>query len=56
LEKLSLKFLHSRRHWFKVGDEIAEWTITAIEENRVVSSHRSNKTATLALYSDGASK
>jgi|SRR5262249_45060494 len=38
--------------WFAVGDKIAEWTITAIEENRVVLSHRSNKTATLALYSD----
>jgi len=37
---------------FKVGDKIAEWTITAIEENRVVPSHRSNKTATPALYSD----
>ena len=54
--KLSLKFLHSRRPWFKVGDKIAEWTITAIEENRVVLSHRSNKTATLALYSDAKSK
>jgi hypothetical protein len=42
--------------WFKVGDQIAEWTITAIEENRVVLSHRSNKTASLALYSDGTSK
>jgi len=42
--------------WFKVGDKIAEWTITAIEENRVVLSHRSNKTATLALYSDVTSK
>ena len=42
--------------WFRVGDKIAEWTITAIEENRVVLNHRSNKTATLALYSDGAPK
>src|SRR5262249_4679502 len=42
--------------WFKVGDKIAEWTITAIEENNVVLSHRSNKTATLALYSDAKSK
>jgi len=42
--------------WFKVGDQIAEWTITAIEENRVVFSHHSSKTATLALYSDSASK
>jgi len=42
--------------WFNVGDKIAEWTITRIEENRVVLSHQSNKTATLALYSDGASK
>lgn len=42
--------------WFKVGDRIAEWTITAIEENRVVLIHLSNKTVTLALYSDGTSK
>ena len=42
--------------WLKVGDRIAEWTITAIEENRVVFSHHSSKTATLALYSDSASK
>jgi len=42
--------------WFKVGDRIAEWTITAIEENRVVFSHHSSKTATLLLYSDSASK
>jgi len=54
--KLSLKILRSRRCDSRSGDKIAEWTITAIEENRVVSSHRSNKTATLALYSDGASK
>jgi hypothetical protein len=42
--------------WFKVGDRIAEWTITAIEENSVVFSHHSSKTATLALYSDSGSK
>jgi hypothetical protein len=42
--------------WLKVGDRIAEWTIAAIEENRVVFSHHSSKTATLALYSDSASK
>ena len=42
--------------WFKLGDQIAEWTITAIEENRVVFSHRSSKSAALALYSDGISK
>jgi len=42
--------------WFKVGDRIADWTITAIEENRVVFSHHSNRSATLALYPDGTSK
>lgn len=42
--------------WFKVGDRISEWTITAIEENRVVLSHHSSKSATLALYSDSPSK
>jgi hypothetical protein len=42
--------------WLKVGDKIAEWTITAIEENRVVFSHHSSKSATLALYSDTQSK
>jgi hypothetical protein len=42
--------------WLKVGDQIAEWTITAIEENRVVLSHHSSKSATLALYSDSKSK
>jgi len=42
--------------WLKVGDQIAEWTITAIEENRVVFGHHSSKSATLALYSDGTSK
>jgi hypothetical protein len=42
--------------WLKVGDQIAEWTITAIEENRVVFSHHSSKSATLALYSDSTSK
>lgn len=41
--------------WFKLSDQIAEWTITAIEENRVVFSHRSSKSATLALYSDRTS-
>jgi hypothetical protein len=38
--------------WFKVGDRIAEWTISAIEENRVLLSHRGSASATLALYSD----
>ena len=42
--------------WFKMGDQIAEWTITAIEENRVVFTHHSSKSATLALYSDTQSK
>jgi hypothetical protein len=42
--------------WFKVGNQIAEWTITAIEENRVVFTHHSSKSATLALYSDGTTK
>jgi hypothetical protein len=42
--------------WFKLGDHIAEWTITSIEENRVVFSHHSSKSATLALYSDSPSK
>jgi hypothetical protein len=42
--------------WLKVGDKVAEWTITAIEKNRVVFSHHSNRSATLALYSDGISK
>jgi len=42
--------------WFKLGDQIAEWAITSIEENRVVFSHHSSKSATLALYSDGPSK
>jgi hypothetical protein len=42
--------------WFKIGDQIAEWKITAIEENRVLFSHRSSGSATLALYSDSTSK
>jgi len=42
--------------WLKVGDRFSEWTITEIEENRVVFTHQSSKTATLALYSDGKSK
>jgi hypothetical protein len=42
--------------WLKVGDQIADWTITAIEENRVVFTHHSSKSATLALYSDGTTK
>ena len=42
--------------WLKVGDQIAEWTITAIEENRVVFTHHSSKSATLALYSDSPTK
>jgi hypothetical protein len=33
-------------------DEIAEWMITAIEENHVLFSHRSSISATLVLYSD----
>jgi hypothetical protein len=42
--------------WFKIGDQIAEWKITAIEENRVLFSHRNSGSATLALYSDNTSK
>jgi hypothetical protein len=42
--------------WFNIGDHIAEWTITSIEENRVLFSHRSSGSATLALYSDSTSK
>jgi len=42
--------------WFKLRDHVAEWTITAIEENRVVFRHQSSKSATLALYSDGTSR
>jgi len=42
--------------WLKVGDQIAEWTITAIEENRVVFSHHSSKSVTLALYSESQLK
>jgi 2-keto-3-deoxy-galactonokinase len=42
--------------WFKVGDQIAEWTVTAIEENHVLFSHRSSVSATLALYSDSTAK
>jgi hypothetical protein len=38
--------------WFKMGDKFAVWTITAIEENRVLFSHNSSGTATLALYAD----
>lgn len=42
--------------WFKPGDQIADWKIMAIEENRVLFSHRSSGSATLALYSDTTSK
>jgi hypothetical protein len=42
--------------WFKTGDQIADWTITAIAENGVVFTHRSSKSASLALYSEGPSK
>lgn len=42
--------------WFKMGDKIADWTITAIEENRILFSHNSSGTATLALYPDITSK
>jgi hypothetical protein len=42
--------------WFKVGDQIAEWVITAIEENRVSFSHRGSGSAALTLYSDTTSK
>jgi hypothetical protein len=42
--------------WFKIGDKIADWTITAIEENRILFSHNSSTTATLALYSEITSK
>jgi hypothetical protein len=42
--------------WLKVGDQIAEWTIIAIEANHVLFSHRSSESATLALYSDSTAK
>jgi hypothetical protein len=42
--------------WHKIGDRIADWTITAIEENRVVLRHDSARSATLPLYSEGQSK
>ena len=42
--------------WFKLGDRIAEWTITAIEENRIVLRHDSARSATLPLYSEAPSK
>jgi hypothetical protein len=38
--------------WFKVGDHIAEWAVTTIEENRVLFRHQNSESATLALYSD----
>jgi hypothetical protein len=41
--------------WFKVGDKVSEWTIARIENNAVVLTH-SARSATLPLYSDGASK
>ena len=42
--------------WLKVGDKIAEWTITAIEDNRVLLRHDSARSATLPLYSEGRAK
>jgi len=42
--------------WHKIGDRIADWTITAIEENRVVLRHDSARSATLPLYSENQSK
>jgi len=42
--------------WHKIGDRIADWTITAIEENRVVLRHDSARSATLPLYSESQSK
>jgi hypothetical protein len=42
--------------WLKVGDRIADWTITAIEENRIVLSHDSTRSATLPLYSESQAK
>jgi hypothetical protein len=42
--------------WHKIGDRIADWTITAIEENRVVLRHDSARSATLPLYSESPSK
>ncbi|HWE18411.1 MAG TPA: hypothetical protein VG758_14705 [Hyphomicrobiaceae bacterium] len=41
--------------WFKVGDMISEWTIARVENNEVLLTH-SARSATLPLYSDGASK
>jgi hypothetical protein len=41
--------------WFKIGDKVGEWTIARIENNEVVLTH-SARSATLTLYSDGASK
>jgi len=42
--------------WFKIGDRIADWTITAIEENKIVLRHDSARSATLPLYSEAPSK
>jgi hypothetical protein len=42
--------------WHKIGDRIADWTITAIEENRVVFRHDSARSATLPLYSESQAK
>jgi hypothetical protein len=42
--------------WHKIGDRIADWTITAIEENRVALRHDSARSATLPLYSESQSK
>src|SRR5262245_40456321 len=42
--------------WHNIGDRIADWTITAIGENRVVLRHDSARSATLPLYSEGQSK
>jgi Tfp pilus assembly protein PilP len=42
--------------WHKIGDRIADWTITAIDDNRVVLRHDSARSATLPLYSESQSK
>jgi hypothetical protein len=42
--------------WLKVGDRIADWTISAIEENRIVLRHDSARSATLPLYFEGQAK
>jgi hypothetical protein len=42
--------------WLKIGDRIADWTITAIEEDGIVLRHDSARSATLPLYSEGQTK